>query len=185
VISEALEYIRREVRDHLGVSDSEVRIDSARVLAENDGADGALITLVNVEEEPALRNTPHRVEVAGRPARREPSVFMNLYLLFSFDFQNYGTSLLNLSECIALFQTRRFFAADTARPANPFPDGLQRLVFEHHNMSFEALNNLWSVMGGALFPSVIYKVRLVEIRHQAPDIDVEPITTIQVDTVRR
>ena len=185
MISDALEFIRREVRDHLGVSDSEVSIDSARALAENETGDGALITLVNIEEEPALRNTPFRVEVGGRPARREPSVFMNLYLLFSFDFQNYGTSLLHLSNTIALFQHRRFLSAENETLANSFPEGLQRLIFEHHNMSFEALNNLWSVMGGALYPSVIYKVRLVEIRHEAPTTDVAAVTTIQVDTVRR
>lgn len=185
MINDALEYIRRELRDHLGVSDSEVSIESARVLADNDSADGALITLVNIEEEPALRNTPHRVDVGGRPMRREPSVFMNLYLQFSFDFQNYGTSLLHLSNTIALFQNRRYFAADNATLGNPFPEGLERLMFEHHNMSFEALNNLWSVMGGSLFPSVIYKVRLIEIRHAVADEDADPITTIQLDTVRR
>lgn len=185
MINDALEYIRRELRDHLGVTDSEVIIESARVLADNDGPDGALISLVNIEEEPTLRNTPHRVEVAGRPMRREPSVFMNLYLQFSFDFQNYGTSLLHLSNTIALFQNRRYLAVENASNANPFPEGLERLIFEHHNMSFEALNNLWSVMGGALFPCVIYKVRLVEIRHDAPDISGDPITEIHVDTVRR
>ena len=185
MINDALEYIRRELRDHLGVTDSEVEIESARVLAENETTDGALITLVNIEEEPTLRNTPHRVETGGRPMRREPSVFMNLYLQFSFDFQNYGTSLLHLSNTIALFQNRRFFAVENATLTNPFPDGLERLIFEHHNMSFEALNNLWSVMGGALFPCVIYKVRLIEIRHDAPDIEGDPITTIQFDTVRR
>jgi Pvc16 N-terminal domain len=185
MINEALEYIRRELRDHLGVTDGEVTIESARVMAENDLADGALITLVNIEEEPALRNTPHALQVAGRPMRREPSVYMNLYLQFSFDFQDYGTSLLNLSNTIALFQHRRFFRAEDASPGNPFPPGLGRLIFEHHNMSFEALNNLWSIMGGSLFPSVIYKVRLVEIRHDQADQDADAITTIQVDTVRR
>ena len=185
MINDALEYIRRELRDHLGVTDGEVVIESARVLADNTGPGGALITLVNVEEEAALRNTPHMARVAGRPVDREPSVYMNLYLQFSFEFQDYGASLLNLSETIALFQHRRYFTAEDASATNPFPAGLGRLVFEHHNMSFEALNNLWSVMGGALYPSVIYKVRLVEIRHDQPDQDADAITTIQVDTVRR
>lgn len=185
MINEALEYVRRELRDHLEVTDSEVTIESARVLADSEAADGALITLINIEEEPTLRNTPHRVEVAGRPMRREPSVFMNLYVQFSFDFQNYGTSLLHLSNTIALFQNRRFLSAENASPANPFPEGLDRLIFEHHNMSFEALNNLWSIMGGSLFPFVMYKLRMVELRDDAPDVAADPVTLIQVDTVRR
>ena len=182
MINEVLEYVRRELRDHLGVTDGEVIIESARVISDNDLADGALITLVNIEEEPAMRNTPHVVQTAGRPMRREPSVYMNLYVQFSFDFQDYGTSLLNLSNTIALFQTNRFFSPETARPANPFPPGLGRIVFEHHNMSFEALNNLWSVMGGSLYPCVIYKVRLVEVRHDVPDVAANEITAIQVNT---
>ena len=185
MINDALGYIRRELRDHLGVTDGEVTIESARVITDSELADGALITLVNIEEEPALRNTPHVVQTAGRPMRREPSVYMNLYVQFSFDFQDYGTSLLNLSNTIALFQQNRFFSADTARTENPFPADLGRMIFEHHNMSFEALNNLWSVMGGALYPCVIYKVRLIEIRHTQPDVAADEITTIQVDTAVR
>ncbi|QIE56028.1 DUF4255 domain-containing protein [Pikeienuella piscinae] len=185
MINDALEYVRRELRDHLGVTDGEVAIESARVLVENDGPDGVLITLVNIEEESALRNTPHVARVGGQPVEREPSVYMNLYLQFSFDFQDYGASLLNLSNTIALFQHRRYFSPEDASAGNPFPAGLRRLIFEHHNMSFEALNNLWSVMGGALYPSVIYKMRMVEVRHIQPDVPADPITAIAVDTVRR
>jgi hypothetical protein len=110
---------------------------------------------------------------------------MNLYLLFSFDFQSYGASLHNLSRTVALFQDRRFLSAENASPGNPWPAGLERLIFEHHNMSFEALNNLWSIMGGAAHPCVVYKVRLVEIRHDVPDRPAPPVETIAVHTVRR
>lgn len=181
MINEALEFIRREVRDHLGVSDAEAQLESARVLAEGSGGDGLTITLINVEEEPALRNTRDTFLVDGQPVTRRPSVYMNLYLLLAFDFQNYGTSLLRLSETIALFQHRRRFTAADDRAPNPWPARAEMLAFDHHNMSFEALNNLWSIMGGTLFPCVIYKVRLVEIRHIAPDIAEVPIDTIALD----
>lgn len=182
MISDALEYIRRELRTHLGVTDGEVVIDSARVM-NTTGPQGALITLINIEEESALRNTPHVVQTAGRPQYREPSVHMNLFVLFSFDFTDYGASLLNLSRTIEMFQDRRFMAASNASPGITFPAGIERLLFEHHNMSFEALNNLWSVMGGSHFPSVIYKIRLVELRHTAQPVDASEITEISVETV--
>ena len=35
------------------------------------------------------------------------------------------------------------------------------------NLNFEQLNHLWGVLGGAYFPSVLYKVRLVKIRSDA------------------
>ena len=50
MIHEALGYIRRELRDRLPVADAEVMIESARVLASQNNAQGAYITLVNVED---------------------------------------------------------------------------------------------------------------------------------------
>lgn len=181
MIHEVLAYIRRELRDRLPVADAEVMIESARVLSSETNDEGAYITLVNVEEEPALRNQPSVERLGGALLRQEPPVHLNLYLLFSFEFQTYETSLLHLSNTIGLFQEKRFYTAGNADPGNPFPVGLEKLIFELNNMSFEALNNLWGVLGGAYFPSVIYKVRMVRIQtaQQAP---ADEITTIALDT---
>ena len=182
MISEALEYVRREMRIHLRVTDGEVQINSARILNEN-AAQGALITLINLEEEAVLRNTKHVVEVGGRVHYREPPVFMNLYLLFSFDFVDYGASLLSLSQTVQMFQDRRYMSPENADRTLAFPTGIERLIFEHHNMSFEAMNNLWSIMGGTHHPFVTYKMRMVKLQHVRPPSPGDEITRIAVDTV--
>jgi hypothetical protein len=181
MIHEALAYIRRELRDRLPVADAEVMIESARVLSGQNNNLGAYITLVNVEEEPTLRNLPAVERIGGALQRQEPPVHLNLYLLFSFEFQTYEASLLQLSNTIGLFQEKRVYTAASASVGNPFPAGLEKLIFELHNMNFEALNNLWGVMGGAYFPSVIYKVRMVRIQaaEQGP---ADEITTIALTT---
>ena len=181
MIHEALSYIRRELRDRLPVADGEVMIESARVLAGQNNDLGAYITLVNVEEEPTLRNLPTVERLGGALQRQEPPIHLNLYLLFSFEFLTYETSLLHLSNTIGLFQEKRVYTAANASVTNPFPAGLEKLIFELHNMNFEALNNLWGVMGGAYFPSVIYKVRMVRIQvaQQGP---ADEITTIALNT---
>lgn len=180
MIDEALAYIRRELRDRLPVADGEVMIESARVLAGQNNSLGAYITLVNVEEEPTLRNLPITERVGNTTVAQEPSVNLNLYLLFSFEFQTYETSLLQLSNTIGLFQEKRVYSAANESASNPFPGGLEKLIFELHNMNFEALNNLWGVMGGAYFPSVIYKVRMVRIQ-TAPQQPAQEILNIDVD----
>lgn len=181
MINEALSYIRRELRDHLSVADDQVMIESARTLSQNDNDEGAYITLVNIEEEPALRNLPNVERVGMALQRREPPVHLNLYVLFSFEFMTYETSLLHLSNTIGLFQEKRVHRADNASVGNPFPNGLEKLIFELHNMDFEALNNLWGVMGGAYFPSVVYKLRMIRI--QAADAQpADEITTIALET---
>jgi len=181
MIHEALGYVRREIRTYLGVADAQVSLESARVLAGQNNIEGAYITLVNVEEEPVLRNLPNVRRVAGNLETIEPPVSLNLYLLMSFEFQTYELSLLHLSNTIELFQSKRVFSAANEDAANPFPAGLEKLIFELHNMNFEALNNLWGVMGGAYFPSVVYKVRMVQIQ-AAQSAPANEITTIDLDT---
>jgi len=186
VIGDAIEFIRKEVRDYLGVDNAEVIINSARKLVEDTNPPGAYISLVNVQEETTLRNSPHTERQFGQLKYIEPPVHLNLYLLFAFEFLTYATSLVHLSKTVELFQTKRWFspATQTLPGANSFPASLEKLVFEMVNMNFEELNNLWGVLGGAYFPSVVYKVRLVKL--QAADVAPAPeITTIQLDTLVR
>lgn len=182
MIHDALTYIRRELLGHLGVADALVTIESARALAAPDStSEGVFITLVNVEEEPALRNLPNVKRVGNALVQQEPAVHLNLYLLFSFEFQTYEFSLQQLSNTIGLFQEKRVFSAANQRVDNAFPPSLEKLIFELHNMNFEALNNLWGVMGGAYFPSVVYKVRMVRIQ-TAQAAPANEITTIDLET---
>ncbi len=183
MIGDTLEFIRKALVAYLGVADGEVTVASAQTL--NDvAAQGVYISLINVEEEAALRNLPHVERRAGLSVRIEPPVFLNLYLLFAFDFAPYATSLVRLGDTIEMFQQQRWFGPETQTGpgAIPFPPGLERLVFELVNMNFEALNNLWGILGGAYFPSVVYKVRLVKVQADAPLPEPE-IATIRLDTV--
>lgn len=184
MIGDAIEFIRKEVRDHLGVADDEVIINSARRLVEDANPPGAYISLVNVQEETALRNAPHVERRQGQSQYVEPPVFLNLYLLFAFEFLTYASSLLHLSKTVELFQTKRWFSPETQSGpgANAFPATLEKLVFEMVNMNFEELNNLWGVLGGAYFPSVVYKVRLVKVQFDQAT-PASEIQTIQLDTV--
>lgn len=184
MIADAVEFIRKEVRSHLGVADAEVIANSARKLVEEASSLGAYISLINVEEESTLRNTPHTERRLGQSRYVEPPVYLNLYLLFAFNFQNYSTSLVHLSRTIELFQAKRWFAATTqAGPgATPFPATLEKLNFEMVNMNFEELNNLWGVLGDAYFPSVVYKVRMIKV--QLDEIEDAPqVTTIVLNQV--
>lgn len=184
MINDALDYIRRELRDHLGVTDAEVSIESARVLNDAQNTEGAYITLVNVEEETALRNLPHTERIGGISQRREPPVHLNIYLLFAFEFQTYAASLLRLSQTIELFQSKRSFSQANERPTNPFPANLDRLTFEIYNLNFEALNNLWGVLGGAYHPSILYKLRIFQV-FAAEATEAPEITEIHAETIRR
>lgn len=181
MIDEALEYVRRELRDYLGIDDADVMINHAHLLKEPTNTNGVYISLVNVEEERVLKNTSHHLRVNDQTLFQQPPVFLNLYLLFAFEFANYSTSLLRLSSTIERFQSKPCFSADNQTVTNPFPASLEKLIFDFYNLNFEQLNHLWAVLGGAYFPSVLYKVRMVRIQLDET-IDVPEITRIQVET---
>ena len=65
---------------------------------------------------------------------------------------------------------------------NPFPQTLEKIIFDIYNLDFEKLNHLWGVLGCSYFPSVLYKVRLIKVQADISAPGPE-ITTIQVDTV--
>lgn len=186
MINKALEFTRKELVAYLGVPDADVIVNSPRTLFDQNNSPGAYISLVNVQEEAALRNLPHVERRQGQSHYVEPPVHLNLTLLFAFAFPNYDTSLIHLSKTVELFQGKRWFSAATQSGVNAvtFPATLEKLVFEIVNMNLEELNNLWGVLGGTYFPSVVYNVRLVKVQGVA-SAPAPEITTIQLDTVLR
>lgn len=184
MIDDAIEYIRQEVRHTLGISDTEVIAGNVHALKDDTSSSGIYVSLVNIEEEASLKNTSQYTRVNGELRYKEPPVFVNLFLLFAFDFSNYGTSVLRLGQTIELFQSKPHFSAENQLPANPFPAGLERLRFDLFNLNFEQLNHLWGVLGGAYLPSVLYKVRLVKVQRDETSTGPE-ITTIQLDVNAR
>ena len=169
------------------MGNEDVILDSPRALAQDDTKSVCFISLVNLEEEAALRNQPLTERRNGKLFAVEPPVFLNLYLLFAFNFKPYATSLTRLGACIETFQKQRYFDAATqgGAAAIAFPTGLERLSFELVNMNFEALNHLWGILGGAHFPSVVYRVRLVRIEAADAARDQAEIVSIRLDLVTR
>lgn len=181
MISAALDFIRSEIRDHLGLADSEISLGHLHTLNDSSNA-GVRLALVNVTEESTLRNTPHSQRgPSGQVEYREPPLYLNVFLAVAFDFGNYQTDLIRLSETLELFQATRFFDQHSARAANPFPSTLQRLILDLYSADLEQLNQLWGIMGGSYFPSLIYQLRLLRIQGKDP-IAGPRVTSLQVHT---
>lgn len=186
MIAAAVEFVRKEVRKQLGVTDAEVVAAAARTLADESASPGVYLSLIKLQEETTLRNTRHVESYPPKekrdPRYLEPPVFLNLHLLFAFNFPNYSTSLVHLSKTIELFQNKRWFAASTQTEpdAVTFPPTLEKLVFAMVDLSFEELNNLWSMLGGTHLPSVIYELRLIKIQR----VEIQPAPPVKVIDLR-
>ena len=175
MIYSALQYIKNELEHYLKyeLDDSGVVVDLGNIaLFEPEGdkiGEGLIISLVNLEEESTLKNKRnyHRTMNNGIQSRQNP-VFLNLYLLFSSNFDNYKTALQRLSLIIQFFQVRKKFNVNNAiAPSNQdlFSDSELdfNLTFELYTLTFEQINHMWGSLGGRQLPSIMYKARLIRI----------------------
>jgi hypothetical protein len=79
-----------------------------------------VVSVVNIEEESTLKNSPHFMKRDAGVSYHHPPVFLNLYVLFCAHFPNdYYTSLEHLSAVIEFFQHRKTFNLQS-----PFPTTL-------------------------------------------------------------
>lgn len=164
----------------LGSQETEpVLLGNIGLLETDEGKDlkeAIVMSLVNVEEESALKNMQRVARTEGdKIVYENPSVFLNLYLLFTANWpENYDNAIKRLSTVIKFFQWRSTFTLDNstvfAAKANLDDPDLQqfKLVADMYTLTFEQINHLWGSLGGKQIPFVMYKVRLIKEKHRQP-----------------
>lgn len=140
-----------------------------------------VLSLVNVEEEGALKNGPHHRLKDGQVVYENRPVNLNLYLLFSANHSDYGTALKRLGEVITFFQGRNVFTVRNSPDLDKLTLTAEQLAgfrisLELHSLSFEQINHLWGSLGGKQVPFILYRARLVslsarEFRSSGPPIE--------------
>lgn len=141
-----------------------------------------IITLLRMEEEVTLKNSPHVKVNENKSEYRNPPLHLNLYLLIAANFKNYDTSLISISKVIEFFQGKKVFTSSNTvynrdNVAFEILDDF-RFILEIYSPSFEELNNIWGTLGGRQMPSVIYKVQLIQIERDKKLTESQIITHI-------
>jgi hypothetical protein len=178
MITKALTLILSELRSYIGASGVGADPDAPEYvvlgnIAQADAPDltppireRVVLSLVNVHEEATLKNQPFREAVNGRVRYRNAPAFLNLFLLFSANYDDYENALVRLTQVIEFFQGRNVFTYNDAPVAELMgEEGVQelRLVLSLYSMTFEQVNHLWGSLGGKQYPFVLYKLRLVKV----------------------
>lgn len=126
-----------------------------------------ILSLVNIEEEAALKNAGPIYRNVKTLNYVNPPIYLNLYLLITAHYEKYEDALTRLSNVIQFFQGKNSFTLKNSPPNDMLlnPDTYEdiQLHVEMFSLSFEQLNHLWGSLGGKQWPSVLYKVRLVKI----------------------
>jgi len=126
-------------------------------------ANAVSVLLVNIEQEPHLRNADPYLRDAADPGLRRlaPEIRLNLYLLFVARFKAYERGLNLLALVLRYFQTHR--ALDRAsHPA--LPAEVDKLVCELVTLPLAEQNEIWSALRIHYHPSLLYRVRMVVLR---------------------
>ncbi len=148
--------------------DTSVRIGNISRLSEGTDASSTdlnqkiIVTLVNIEEEKTLKNTQNFIRDGDKIKKFQPTIYLNLYLLFSCADKDYMMALTRIGRIIAFFQKTNVFVPGSTN--TPLDDKIEKLIFEMYGLNFEQQNHLWGILGGKQLPSVLYKVRLVMIQ---------------------
>jgi len=180
VLDSSLEFLRDDINAYInlktGVADTleitPLTNDQGEIISDKLG-----LTLVNVEQERTSQPLPHlKPTAAGTISKSNPKALLNLYLLFSANFENnYDEALKHLAFIITFFQAQNVFTP-ASHPA--LPVGIEKLIFEMFTLSLEQQNNLWASLGAKYRPSVVFKMRMLTLEDTLPLAEKIPISEI-------
>jgi hypothetical protein len=124
-----------------------------------------VLSLVKVEEERALKNgRAFAPGPSGDVLYRNRPLHLNLFLLFTANYRNYGTALRRLTQVLAFFQGKQKFTIANSPGAMP-PATIAEfsLTMDLLSPSFEEVNHLWGFLGAKEMPFALYRGRLVTL----------------------
>jgi hypothetical protein len=142
------------------------------------GRNRVVVSLVNLQEERALKNGPTYVrdDASLRVRYENPPACLNLAMLVAATHTNYGDALLALSRALAFFQFRNVFTHDNVAPSS-LTDGAPandvdrlvefRMIVNLWSPTMEEVNDMWGMLGGKQFPFALYSIRALELRFDA------------------
>ena len=171
MIYETLQVIKEEVDAYF--DGSTISLENIATLEdEGDGGGDSgdiILSLINMQEEFSLKNN-HNNYVNGTDVNyQNPRVHLNLYILFGATNTLYTEALKNLTKIVEFFQGKKVFTqANTnfKREGDMLTVGNFKFIVSLYTPSFEELNFIWGTLGGKQYPSVLYKVTLLEISRE-------------------
>ncbi|MDH7444147.1 DUF4255 domain-containing protein [Aquimarina sp. 2201CG14-23] len=191
MIFEVLQIITEEINNFFDIEIEEkpVSLDNIAFI-ESDGNDSSnsnnsnnvILSLLHTEEEVTLKNILNHDIEGTKVIYKNNKVHLNLYTMFSANRSDYTESLKSLSKIIEFFQSKRIFTQSNTS----FDRGLDgmdkikdfRFTVELFSPSFEEMNFIWGTLGGKQYPSVIYKVSVLEIERDVTQSEGSLITEI-------
>jgi hypothetical protein len=168
LLNQLNQYIVRADGGPIGASSQVVwgniaQLDKPEIATELDNH--LVMTLVKLEEERALKNgKAFTTSAAGEVVYRNRPLNLNLFVVFTANFRNYGTGLRRLAQVLTFFQGKQKFTPENSPgslPQAPLADF--SLTMDLLSLTFEEINHLWGFLGAKQSPFALYRGRLVTL----------------------
>ncbi len=177
--------MRDEVSNYLdGIRDTD---DQVGLVLDNIGKEDktdinnkVVLTLLSTEEESTLKNKANYQVVNGKTVYKSIPAYLNLYVMFAANRDNYERALKDVSDIVAYFQDKPLFTnTNTVANAN-----IQEFKFmvDLYSLRFEQLSYAWGVLGGKVMPSALYKISVIKLEKEKINKEVSIITSIDGET---
>jgi hypothetical protein len=105
--------------------------------------------------------------------------------MFAATHTDYESALISLEQVVLFFQRNRFYTVDSSPELVAYNQvhnvQVEKITFEIVNLNLEQLHQVWSGLGGHYMPSVIYKMRMLQIDTGEVTGTATPILEINVD----
>lgn len=162
MIFQAIDIIRQELKNN-SINAELGNITEIVNDPNNNGVNGeVIISLINIEENRISRDPNNFIRKDSGIVLKNPAIHLNLTLLFTSvrPTGGYGLSLQDLQNVIGVFQKK--FAFDHSNTPSLDPN-IEKLILDIDSLTLQQLHEIWSVLGGRYFPSVVYRMRMVTI----------------------
>jgi len=179
MLYESLEILREQVANYLeemGLGSNIVVLDSIAHFIDNTNKNNepldnkVILSLLNLQEETALKNQRNYTIEAGKPVYRNAPVNLNAYILFTCNRSDYAFSLRSLASIISFFQGKNSFNHKNtlfSRNTQVMQSVTEfQFTTELFTPSFEELNYIWSMLGGKAYPAAMYKLNIIKLQRE-------------------
>ncbi len=126
-----------------------------------DNQNRIVLSLLNIERETSMGINPVYRNISDKKVSLNNSPWhLNLYFVVAamFNDKQYLQSLRVLSSVIEFFQSKSIYTVThSGKPSRI------KITVESVNVNYQELTNLWSVMGGRYYPSIVGKIRMLTV----------------------
>jgi hypothetical protein len=162
MIFQALDAIKFELTQN-GVNADLGNISEIVNDPNNNGVNAdVIISLINIEENRISSDQHNYIRKDGGIIMKNPAIHLYLTILITSVRRAgaYGMSLQDLQNVIGVFQKKFVFDHVNTPTLNA---NIEKLILDMVSLNLQQLHEIWSVLGGRYFPSVVYRIRMVTI----------------------